>query len=330
VHKVAYNINQLKVIFKTATSTLKDIIMSWIILSIIPAFFWSITNLIDQHLSRRFFINDAVGLQATTGLFTFVSGLLISIFIYGKYDITLMQTLCFLAMGAAYNVAHIPYIKALQLDEAKIVVPLFQLVPVFVFILAWLFLGETISGRQAIAGVFIIVAAIGIMYDFKGWSIKYKTFGLMMLSCFGIAALITINRHIVQETHWLPVSAMLMIGSGLFSASIFAVNRKSLKNTVSLFKDNSYKILVFFVAMELVGRSAMLLFQKALAIAPAAALVQVTLNGTQSFFIFGLTMLFALATPSTIAKIDLNRILAFQLACVAVMSTALYVLLIKA
>ncbi len=303
--------------------------MSWIILSIIPAFFWSITNLIDQHLSRRFFINDAVGLQATTGLFTFISGSLIGLYIYGDYDISLIQAISFLVLGAAYNVAYIPYIKALQLDEAKIVVPLFQLVPVFVFVLAWMFLEETVSLKQAIAGLFIIIAAIGIMYDFKGWQIKYKTLGLMMMSCFGIAALITVNRHIVQETHWLPVAALMMMGSGIFSASIFAVNQKALKNTISLFKENSYKIIVFFIAMEFVGRSAMLLFQKALAIAPAAALVQVTLNGTQSFFIFGLTVLFAIATPSTIAKIDLNRTLAFHLGCVAMMSTALYVLLIK-
>ena len=97
----------------------------------------------------------------------------------------------------------------------------------------------------------------------------------------------------------------------------------------SLFKDHNTSLIVFFILVEILSRGSMLLYQKALSIAPAAVLVQTIVSGLQPFFIFILTVFFALITPSTVQKIKFDKIFAFHLSCVVVMTFGLYLLLIK-
>ncbi len=301
--------------------------MPWWIYCIIPAFLWGMNNLVDQHILRKHFPNDALGFMAMCGVFSTISGLVIVLYSAQDYPVTLTQALLFLALGVFSNIAHIPYSKALQIDEASIVVPLFQLIPIFVFIIAWLFLGETITTTQFLASALIIIAAMGVLYDFKAIRFKFETLILMLLTGLGVGIFTVLSRYLGQEIHWIPLAGYIMIGGGLFSASIFLTKKNSFSNSIALFKASPKNLVLLFILMELLCRSSMLLFQKALTIAPAATLVQTLVNGIQPFVIFGLTFAFAMLTPSTVAKIKLDRIFAFHLFCVATMTMGLYILL---
>lgn len=302
--------------------------MHWYIYCLIPAYLWALSNLIDQHLSRKYFAGDSSGLQATTGIFSFLSGLIVIGFFGQDYPVSIPQVLILIGLGAFLNLSYIPYIRALQLDESKIVIPLFQMIPVMVFFVAWIALGEMLTIQQFIASFVIIAATFGISYDFETWSIKFKTLLLMAIACLGIAIFGVASRYFVHEIHWIPVAGYVMIGAGLFSASVFLTRPKSLNNAITLFQTKRFKILGFFVLIELVSRSAMLLFQKALFIAPATALVQVIIGGFQPLFIVLMTFAFAIFVPDTVAKIKIDKIFAWHLFCIIVMTTGLYFLVI--
>lgn len=302
--------------------------MAWYVYCLIPAYLWAVANLVDQHLSRKYFKGDSAGLQATTGIFSFVSGIIVITFFGSGHDIAPQQIALLVFLGAFLNLSYIPYIRALQIDESKIVIPLFQMIPVMVFFMAWVFLGEMLTTIQFIASFAIILAAIGISYDFEKWSLKTKTLFLMVLSCLGIAIFDVASRHLVQEIHWVLVAGYTMIGAGLFSASVFLTKRDSFHNAVSLFKTQRVRLFSIFIVVEMTSRSAMLLFQKAMFVAPATALVQVIIGGFQPLFIIAMTFVFAFFVPDTVARIKIDKMFFWHLLCIGTMSVGLYFLVI--
>ncbi len=64
------------------------------------------------------------------------------------FDLELHQSLLLALNGALYLCALTPLLKALRISDASTVIPILQIIPVFSFILAWVFLGETLSFQQ--------------------------------------------------------------------------------------------------------------------------------------------------------------------------------------
>ena len=302
--------------------------MPWWMYCIIPAVFWGVANLVDQHLARKYFVNDATGLLATVGLFTMVSGALVVGYSYGHHDITAKAAIISIGLGLLFILSLVPYIKALQISEASVVIPLWQLSPIFTLIIAWIVLGETLSPLQVGAIILIVIAAMGLVYDFKKIKLDFKTLSLMLMACLGVGIFTVASRYFVQEIHWLLFSGLTMIGYGLFGVIAFSLKPQSFKNMVSIFKNNSRLLILVFIAMEVVSRSAMIFYQKALSIAPAA-IVQTIVAGFTPLYIFVLTILFAFFTPDTIKKLTYDRVLAFHIFCILIMTIGLYLLLIK-
>src|SRR5262249_36945396 len=92
--------------------------------------------------------------------------------------------------GILYMTAMLLYLRALQIEEASVVAPFFQAAPLFGYVLAYLVLGETLSGQQMIGGLMIIVGALIVSLRF-GQSMKtFKTrLAALMVTCGFIMAL---------------------------------------------------------------------------------------------------------------------------------------------
>lgn len=305
--------------------------MPWWGYCLIPAVLWSVSNLVDQHLSRKYFAGDAGSLMATIGLFSTLSGTIILFFADGLSDLTLPQITISVGLGALLFFSLIFYIKALQISESRVVVPLFQITPIFVSILAWVFLGETLSLTAILAIGIIIIGAIGLVYDFGKIRFNTETLFFMMLTCLGSAIFAVASRYFISdEINWLLFAGLVVIGHGVFGLVYFVISPKKIMTTINVFKKSSLGILIFFALMEITARGAMLFYQKALSLAPATAYAQTFLTGVKPIIIFGLTFLFALITPATIAKLERGPTLYLNIASIIFMTYGLYLLLIVA
>ena len=69
--------------------------------------------------------------------------------------------------GILYIGALLFYLRALQSEEASVVSPFFQAAPLFGYVLAYLFLGETLSIQQMAGGITIVVGTLIVSVRFE-------------------------------------------------------------------------------------------------------------------------------------------------------------------
>jgi len=180
--------------------------MNWFLIALIPPALWSVTNHIDKYLLGKYFKGGGVGALM---VFSSLIGLLLLpvIAVWHPEVLNFSQTSILIAVnGFLYILAVLPYFYALQKDEASIAVPLFQLIPVFSYVLAYYVLGETLTNNQLMGGFLIVLGAIGMTLDLNdGKKIKFKkeVFWLMMLSSLIFALnFLFFKFFAIQSSFW--------------------------------------------------------------------------------------------------------------------------------
>ena len=66
-----------------------------------------------------------------------------------------------------YTIATVFYFKAIEKNDASLVVVMFQMIPVFSYILALILFKENLTIRQIVGSIIIILSAIIISFDFN-------------------------------------------------------------------------------------------------------------------------------------------------------------------
>src|SRR5690606_19658623 len=133
----------------------------WILVSAIPPFLWAFNNLSDEYLAKHHFARHGLFLVLLSAAFELLPGLAGYFLVEGAGQVPIKDALILVFLGFWLSLSFFPYILALQASNANNSVPIFQIIPVFVFILGWIFLGEGATGIQVSAGLLIISAAIG-------------------------------------------------------------------------------------------------------------------------------------------------------------------------
>ena len=143
--------------------------MSWVVFAFSGPVLWAISVHLDKYLVERYFEQNDV---AVLLLFTAFVGLLLLPFIWfyessvtspGAGSIALI-----ILSGIFYMSAMLLYLQALQSEEASVVAPFFQAGPLFGYVLAYVVLGETLTGQQMAGGAMIIVGALIVSFRFSG------------------------------------------------------------------------------------------------------------------------------------------------------------------
>jgi len=111
---------------------------------------------------------------------------------------------------------------AMQRDEASIVAPLYRLAPLFVFILSYIVLGESLQPRQIAGGLVTIVGSILLVLnlDKGGRGFNPSTLFLMCVACFMSACTVVIFKFIALQTSFWSSAFWEYIGTGVFSAAL--------------------------------------------------------------------------------------------------------------
>lgn len=296
-------------------------------IALVAPILWAATNHIDKYLINKYFRNGGVG---SLIIFSSLIGIFVLPFILiihpAVFSINPILALLIIANGSLYVLGLLPYLYALAEDEASIVVPLFQTIPVFSYVLAFFVLGERLASIQIVASLLIILGAITLSLDLNQKKIKFKkkVFWLMFLASFLIALNGLIFKYVaIQENFW-TTSFWEYIGFAVLSIILLLFVRSYREQFLLVVKNNKRAVLGWNTTNEVLNIIAKIIMNFATLLAPLA-LVWVV-NGFQPFFVLFFGIIITLFFPRFSKENLLKKHLAQKVIAILIMFIGVYLL----
>ena len=263
--------------------------MSWVVFAFSGPVLWAISVHLDKYLVERFFKESNVAVML---LFTAFVGVLLLPFIWLYEPSVTAPGLGSIALiilaGILYMVAMLLYLQALQTEEASVVAPYFQAGPLFGYGLAYLVLGETLTGRQLAGGVLIILGALSVSVRFAYGARMFKTrLAVLMLTCGFAGALAgLIFKIFALDVEFWTTTFWMYAGEAIFGCALLLVPtyRRQLLATLRV---NTAALLSINGSNELINLGGGLGNRYALMFAPLSIVQAIGSTTTLFVFVFG-------------------------------------------
>lgn len=286
--------------------------MNWFFIALVAPILWSLSNHIDKYLIDKHFKDDGIGALIVSSAIIGIFLLPIIYFIQpSAVDIKLNLALLIILNGILYIFALFPYMYALEKDEASIVVPLFQLIPIFSYFLGIIFLDEILTIKQILSSLLIIIGAIGISLELEVGKkiIKKNILLLMILTSFLYAINGLIFKIVAIKEDFLTTSFWEYVGFSISAFFLLIFVKSYRKQFLRIIKNNTifvFSINAFNEVINIIGKIAM---DFATLLAPLALALSV--NGFHPFFVFVFGVFFTIVFPE-FNKESLNKKHIFQ------------------
>ena len=184
--------------------------MSWFFIALGAPALWAIVNIIDQYLIKKYTNekkNSSVGaLVLFSSLIGLLFAFLIGLFASGIFDIPLLDKVLLFLSGFLTVLWVILYLFAVREEQVSAVAPWFLIVPVFTYVLGYLFLGETLSLFQKIGSLIVLFGVLLLSIDFsnqKKAKLKLNIILYMVPACFLIASISIIFKYFTPiDSFW--------------------------------------------------------------------------------------------------------------------------------
>ncbi len=182
--------------------------MNWFFIALIGPFLYALANHTDKYLISKYLKNGEAGAFIIfSALFSIVTLPIIALIEPGVAAVGWKVAIGQAINGMMIMLSILCYFYALHEDEASYVVPLYQTMPIFGFILGFIILGESITGAQAMASLLILAGASVLSIDIKGkgkFRLKKKVIGLMLAASFFYALSTVMFKFIAvgEENFW--------------------------------------------------------------------------------------------------------------------------------
>jgi uncharacterized membrane protein len=289
--------------------------MSWFFIALIGPLLWSLVNHADKYLLSKYTKESEGGVGSLMIFSTLFSVFLLPVIFY--FDQTIFSVSNFnifilLLVGILNALSILLYMYALEDEETSIVVPLFQLIPVFGYFLGYLFLGEVLEGQKIFAASIIILGGMVLSLEFneeQKISFKRKALVLMVSSTFLIAFSEVLFKFVVIEegSFWSSVfwnySGLVIVGIILFTC-VKSYRLEFLK----LLRTSGKTILSINVSSEIITVVGNIVFGYATLLAPIALVM--TVNAYQPVIVFLLGIILTIYAPHiSVEKIGLRHLL---------------------
>lgn len=274
----------------------------WFFIALGAPLLWAISNFIDKILVNRFFQDKGTGALM---IFSAVSGMIVmpfvAIFHPGVTEVTGVNAVTMIISGMVAIFGLIPYFYALRRDDASLVVPIFQLVPVFNYIYARIFLGEVLTAQQMFAGGLVILGAIGVSLRFSNRRIriKGKTLLLMLLSSMLMSLTNFLFKKVgIEESFW-TTTFWAYVGYSVAAVALFFGIRSYREQFVLVFKKfpNLVGVNLLNEGLNIV---AITLFTYASLLGPLALVSLV--NGFQPLFVVLIGLIITIRFPNVLQE----------------------------
>lgn len=272
--------------------------MNWFSLALIPPALYAAVNHLDKYLVSRYFANAGAG---SLLIFSSLIGAVLAPFVYLLHpEVLAVQTTAALVMignGILYIVALLPYLAAIQREETSVATPLFQTVPVFGYILGYVFLGETLSAPQIFGSLLIVLGAFVISLNLGPgrYGLKRGVLGLMLLSSFLIAITGIVFKSVAMEERFWPTTFWSYIGLAFAAFFTIVAVPSARREFTGAIRAHGARFIAQNAAGEIVNVCAMLISTYATLLAPVALVWSV--NGFQPAFTLAFGVALTLFLP---------------------------------
>ena len=271
--------------------------MTWLFFAFSGPVLWAVSTHFDKYLVERYFKHSDV---AVLLLFTALCGLLTLPFIayYERaiFEPSATSIALIILSGVLYMGATLFYLHALQSDEASVVAPFFQTVPLFGYLLAYFVLGERLSGVQVTGGILIVVGTLIVSVRFGQKARRFKLRLVLLMLCCGLAAAVSglIFKLFAIEVAFWTTTFWMFVGEAIFGAALLAV-RSYRREFIAVLHKNTSALLSINASNELINLGGGLGNRYALTLAPLS-LVQ-AVGSTTTLFVFAFGILLSLFFP---------------------------------
>jgi drug/metabolite transporter (DMT)-like permease len=305
--------------------TMTALFSNWMLLSSLSFLLFVISNLLDQFMARVYFHASATSYLILSGFASMPIAASMAFFHPEILDIGRAQAVSLIAL-AWLNSAHVYFfIRAVQRDDVSRAVPLYHMIPIFVFFLGYIFLGEQITMRQLAGAALVIASAFCISINFKTLQFHTYTFVMMALSSLVYSVYVIIVRVHAADIEPVAIGFWLIVGWILLSFSLSAFHPRARQAVIDNLRLHPAKLPLVVFSEKLVSNIAYVLSAAALAIAPSAGLSD-TMRGLSPIYAILLGGLCGLIWPRIYDRIEFDRTLLVKLACAVVMFCGIWLI----
>lgn len=261
--------------------------MHWFFIALIGPILYTVANHTDKYLISRYLKGGKVGSLIIFSAFFSVVAVPVVIFFHPDvFNVNFVQAIALALNGTLVVVSVLFYFYALRRDDASSVVPYYQTIPIFAFILSYFILGETVSVEQGIASLVIILGALVLSFETGRGALRFKrTVVVLML---GASFLYAVNgvvfKLIAVDSGFWPATFWGLIGKILLGIGFVAFVPVYRRQFFAMVKENNFAVLGLNSLSEslfIVGES---VTQYATLLAPVALVLLV--NAFQPLFVF--------------------------------------------
>jgi uncharacterized membrane protein len=297
-------------------------------LALVPPFLWAVANHLEKYTISNYFKKAGVGTMMIFSSFIAVFVLPFSFLLQTQaFSIAPLTALLIALNGCLYLSATFPYLKALKLNDASAVVPIFQLIPVISFVLGYIFLGETLTKNQLIGGALVVLGAIVISLEIseeKKYRLKKDVLLLMALSSliysfhFLFFKMFAVDTQFWTTEFWENIG---FIGFGLVLVLFIKSYRREFKEVM---KENGKAVIAINSVNEVVNITAKMIFNYASLLVPIA--LSWVAVGFQPVFVLAISIFLAIFFPHISKEKVLGKHLVQKIACIVIMTIGVYIL----
>lgn len=205
--------------------------MSWILFSILAALTWAVVNTIDKYILTKWVEKPIVPVMILG-----VIGLIASIVVYfinGFSELSYINILMAFVAGVFYILMILFYFKAVKIEEISRVIPLFYLTPLFILILASIFLGEFFMPVKYLGIILLIIGAF-LISTHKITKISLgKAFWLMIISCLFLSGNYVITKYLLKFADFWTIFSWTRIGIFIALIPVYFISYPDLLSTVN-------------------------------------------------------------------------------------------------
>jgi len=296
--------------------------MTWFFIALGAPFLWALVNISDQYLVKKYSVGKrgSGGLVLFSSLIGIVMAVLIGIFTSGLSQIPIIDKILLFINGGLIIFWIILYLYTIEIEDISSIIPWFLTVPIFGYILGYLFLGEILSIKQLIGSAIILVGVLLISIDFsleEKNKFKWKPAIYMIACCMIIATIGVIFKYVtVVDKFWVS-SFWEYLGLGVFGILIFIFIPKYRREFLYMNKKGGLKIFSLNILSESITVFGNLLTNYALLLAPVT---MVYLVGTfQPAIVLVLVIIFTKFYPKIISEKIHHQVLIPKIIAIIIM-----------
>lgn len=296
--------------------------MLWVFLALIATFLWAWANVTDKVLRTKF-LKSSIALTAAFGIISLIFSFILFLFA-GVPSIPFWHLIASFLAGVALTVGLIFYLKALSIEEASRVIPLWHLSPLFTLILAVIFLNEILTPLKYLAfatillgGFLISTKRIGNIFHIS------PALALMILSSFLVSISDVLVKFAYSTGIFWQTFLVFYTAISLSSVSLFVL-KSARKDFVKTLVFHRYNFILLLLLSIITGFSGQILYNRAILLGPIT-LVSVFIS-FQSLFVLLIATFLSIKFPLLVKEAVDVKTIGMKLVAIVLMSFGLFLL----